>query len=134
MHSTSTALQVATNRPAYLIGSMNQAQRTIDRVMGSLSRSNRWTPRIGGLFDETKKANALDAWDKAGKARGELEGLACELRYTQQTIAGELAVWQEEHVTAGRAMLRKLARESLVRERSKLDTLLRALREARMGS
>jgi ankyrin repeat protein len=134
MHSTSTALQVATNRPAYLIGSMNQAQRTIDRVMGSLSRSNRWTPRIGGLFDETKKANALDAWDKAGKARGELEGLACELRYTQQTIAGELAVWQEEHVTAGRAMLRKLARESLVRERSKLDTLRRALREARMGS
>jgi ankyrin repeat protein len=133
MHSTSTALQVATNRPAYLIAGMSAAQRTIDRVMGSLSRSNRWTPRIGGLFDEAKKSAALEAWDKAGKARGELESLACELRYTQQTVAGELAGWQEGHVERGREMVRRFARESVMREKGKLETLRRALREARMG-
>ena len=88
IHSTSTAIQVATNRPAYLIGSMVQAQKAIDKSKSSISRSNRWTPNIV-FFEDAKKAVALEAWDKAAKAREELETLGCELRYTQQTIAGE---------------------------------------------
>ncbi|KAF2173251.1 hypothetical protein M409DRAFT_49723 [Zasmidium cellare ATCC 36951] len=130
MYSTSTAVQVATDRPAYLIGSMAQAQRSIDKSKNSISRSNRWTPNIG-FFEDAKKAVALDAWDKAAKARRELETLGCELRYTQQTIAGELATWQDEHVKSGRAMLRRLAKESIVKERAKLEGMRRALRQVK---
>ncbi|KAK4547450.1 hypothetical protein LTR36_001106 [Oleoguttula mirabilis] len=130
VQSTSTAIQVALNRPAYLIGSMSQAQRNIDRSLGSISRSNRWTPNIG-LFEDAKRAVAAEAWDKAAKARGELESLGCELRYTQQTVAGELAAWQDEHVRAGRAMLRRFAKESIVKERARLEGMKRALREIR---
>lgn len=128
IQSSSTAIQVALNRPAYLIGSMSQTQRSIDRSMSSISRSNRWTPNIG-LFEDAKRAVAVEAWDKAAKARGELESLGCELRYTQQTVAGELAAWQDEHVRAGRAMLRRFAKESIVKERARLQGMKRALRE-----
>ncbi|KXT14498.1 hypothetical protein AC579_9556 [Pseudocercospora musae] len=130
IHSTSTAIQVATNRPAYLIGSMQQAQRAIDRSKNGVHRSNRWTPNIG-LFEETKKNATLEAWEKAAKARQELESLGCELRYTQQTIAQELAVWQDEHDKSGRQVLRKLAKETIVRERAKMENFQRALREVR---
>ncbi|SMR45034.1 unnamed protein product [Zymoseptoria tritici ST99CH_3D1] len=128
IHSSSSAIQVATNRPTYLIGSMAQAQRAIDRSKSSISRSNRWTPSIG-LFEDAKRAVAMEAWDKAAKARGELETLGCELSYTQQTIAGELAAWQDEHVRSGRAMVKRLAKESIVRERARLEGMKRALRE-----
>lgn len=131
IYSTSSAIQNATNRPAYLIGTMQQAQKTIDKSKNSLSRSNRWTPNIG-LFEDAKKAAALDAWDKAAKARGELESLGCELRYTQQAIAGELAAWQDVHVASGRETLKRLARESVVRERAKLEGMKRALRQIRV--
>ena len=133
MQSSSSALQIALNRPAYLIGSMHQLQRSIDRTLGSLSRTSRWTPNIGGIFEDTKKAVAHDAWDKAAKARNELEGLGCELRYTQQTVAGELANWQDEHVKQGRLAVRTFARGMIVREKARLEGMLRALREVRKG-
>ena len=130
MKSSGNAIQDALERPTYLISSMTQAQRSIDRSMGSISRSNRWTPNIG-FFEDAKKQVAAEAWEKAAKARGELETLGCELRYTQQTVASELASWQEEHVRAGRAMLKRLARETVVRERARLEGMRRALREIR---
>ncbi|KXL47147.1 hypothetical protein M433DRAFT_64428 [Acidomyces richmondensis BFW] len=134
IQSSSTALQIALNRPAYLIGSMASAQRSIDRSYNSLSRSNRWTPNVGGLFEGAKRTAAMEAWEKADKARREMEALGSELRYTQQTVANELAVWQDEHVKAGRAMLRKFARENVVKERSRLEGMRRALREVRKAN
>ena len=128
IHSTSTAIQNALDRPASLIGSMEQSQRTISRTQNSLSRANRWTPNLG-MFEDTKKAAAQDAWNKAAKARRELESLGCELRYTQQTVASELAGWQEEHVKVGKEMLRKLAKDTVVREKARLGSMQRALRE-----
>lgn len=137
LHSSlcsSSALQTSTNRPAYLIGSMQQAQRTIDRSKNSIARSNRWTPNLGiSFFEDAKKSVKMDAWEKASKARMEYEALGSELRYTQQTIAGELAVWQDEHVRAGREMLRRLAREMVVKEKARLEGMKRALRVARGG-
>ncbi len=133
IQSSSNAIQEALDRPAYLIGSMSQAQRTIDRSVGSISRSNRWTPNIG-LFDDAKKQVAQEARAKAAKARTELENLGCELRYTQQTVASELAGWQEEHVRAGREMLRRFAKDTVVRERARFEGMRRALREVRKGS
>ena len=54
------------------------------------------------------------------------------MRYTQQTIAGELAAWQDVHVASGREVLKRLARESVVRERAKLEGMKRALRQIRV--
>nr|OQO29324.1 hypothetical protein B0A51_02900 [Rachicladosporium sp. CCFEE 5018]OQO29874.1 hypothetical protein B0A51_02326 [Rachicladosporium sp. CCFEE 5018] len=136
LHSTYTslsALQTALNRPAYLIGSMTSAQRTISRAQNSLSRSARWTPNIG-LFEDSKQVTTLDAWAKAEKARQEYEALGCELRYTQEVVAGELAGWQEEHVRSGREMLKKLARDMIVKERERLEGIRRALEGARKVS
>ncbi|KAF2223077.1 hypothetical protein BDZ85DRAFT_319363 [Elsinoe ampelina] len=128
--STSTALLVALNRPTHLIGSMESAKRTLDRALGSLSRQSRWTPNIG-FFDETRKAIADQAQEQADKTRRELETLGSELRYTQQTVAAEMAGWQEQHVREGRRVLRELARGMVVRERDRLDGMKRALRELR---
>lgn len=132
IHSSSTAILHALDRPASLIGSMEQLQRTISRSQNSLSRSNRWTPNLG-MFEDTKKAAAQEAWAKAAKARRELESLGCELRYTQSAVAGELAGWQEEHVRVVRGVLRGLARGMVVRERARLGGLERALGEVRRG-
>lgn len=126
--STSAAILAALNRPANLIGSMEQAQRNIDRQLGSLSRQSRWTPNIG-IFDDTRRSLHQEATAKADKATRELEGLGSELRYTQQTVAAELAAWQEEHVRASRRMLKTYARGMVVQERARLESMKRALRE-----
>lgn len=128
--SSSTAVLAALGRPTNLIGSMNQARRNIDRALGSLSRQSRWTPNIG-LFDETRKSIAAEAEGRAAKVQAELDTLGSELRYTQQTVAAELAGWQEEHVRFGRKMLKELAKGMVVKERARLDGMKRALRELR---
>jgi len=128
--SSSTALISALHRPSLLIASMDQARRNIDRQISSLSRQSRWTPNIT-FFDETRRAINEEVNEKAAKARRELEGLGCELRYTQQTVAAELAGWQDEHVRLGRRMLRDFASKSLVREKERLQVLKRAVRELR---
>ncbi|GAM89483.1 hypothetical protein ANO11243_075220 [Dothideomycetidae sp. 11243] len=130
MVTTSQALLTALNRPTHLVGSMESARHTLNRTLGSLSRQSRWTPNIG-FFDETRRAIADEAHDKAEKTRRELESLGSELRYTQQTVAAELAGWQESHVKDGRRMLREFAKATLVKERDRLDGMRRALRELR---
>lgn len=130
--SSTAAILTALTRPSHLIGSMAASQRAIDRHAASLSRQNRWTPNIG-LFDDARRAMAADAASKADKARAELETLGAELRYTQTTVAAELAGWQEGHVRQGREVLRSLARGMVVRERARLEGMRRALREVRKG-
>lgn len=126
--SSSNAVLVALTRPTNLIGSMNQARRNIDRVLGSLSRQSRWTPNIG-LFDEARRSIAAEAEQKAANVQAELDLLGSELRYTQQTVAAELAGWQDEHVKYGRKMLRDLAKGMVVKEKARLEGMKRALRE-----
>lgn len=106
--STSSAIQVALNRPAYLIGSMTATQRSIDRSMDALSRSNTGG-LFAGFFEDSKKGREEAEWGKAAKGRRELESLGAELRYTQKTAADELAVWQDEHIRAGKEALRRFA-------------------------
>lgn len=130
--TSAQALQSALNRPAYLIGSMAQAERAISRSQSGLVRANRWTPNIA-LFDDTKRAAAADALEKEVKARRELESLGCELRYTMVTVASELAGWQEQRAQEGRTGLKQFARAMVVREKARLEGMKRALREARKG-
>ncbi|KAK5251995.1 hypothetical protein LTR16_005541, partial [Cryomyces antarcticus] len=73
---------------------MQQTQKSIDRHLSSMTRQTRWP---SGLFDDTRRHMQLEAAGKAEKAASELETLGCELRYTQQTVAAELAGWQDGH-------------------------------------
>lgn len=128
--SSSTAVLTALSRPPGLISSMNQARRNVDRALGSLNRQSRWTPNIG-LFDETRRSIAAEAEDKAAKVQSELDALGSELRYTQQTVAAELAGWQEDHIRFGKKMLKDMARSMVIKEKARLDGMKRALRELR---
>lgn len=55
--------------------------------------------------------------------------LGRELRYTQQIVAAELAAWQDLHDKMGRKAIRDLAKGMLVKERTTLEGMRRALRK-----
>ncbi|GAB7361063.1 hypothetical protein MBLNU230_g1103t1 [Neophaeotheca triangularis] len=127
-HSTSTALQIALNRPAYLISTMQSTQSSLLATLQGLQRSNRWTP---SLFEASKVQNREEAERKLARGREEVAALGRELRYTQQTVAGELAGWWEGRAGEGRRVVREFAKRSLVRERARLQELRRVLGEVR---
>lgn len=113
------------SRPHSLITSLNTIQKAIDRHSSSLRRSDRWPL---GLLDETRKGIHAEAQEKAQKSREDLRSVGCELRYTQQTVAGELAEWQELHAKLGRRAIRSLAQRMIIRQRDQLDNMKRAMR------
>lgn len=59
----------------------------------------------------------------------EVNNLSRELRYTQQTVAMELAGWQDMHERMGRKAIRELARSMVVVEKMRLAGFQRALRK-----
>ena len=54
--------------------------------------------------------------------------MGCELAYTQQTVAGELAGWQELHAKMGRRAISRFAKQMVVREKDRLEGMKRAVR------
>lgn len=70
----------------------------------------------------------LDAQDRLTRAREDLRVVGSELRYTQQTVAGELAGWQDLHGRLGRRAVRELVEGMVVRERVRLEGMRRAVR------
>lgn len=62
------------------------------------------------------------------KSQEELRGLGSELRYTQQTVASELAGWQDLHEKMGRRAIRMLVQRTVVREKDRLEGMKRAVR------
>ena len=69
-----------------------------------------------------------DAEERLEKAKEDLRGVGCELRYTQQSVAAELAGWQDLHGRMARRAVRKLAGGMVVRERDRLEGMRRAIR------
>jgi len=128
IYSSSKALLKALDRPMKLISAMTSARKSLDRGLGSLNRQSRWTPNIG-LFDETHKAIAEQARERAKQTEKELSGLGSELRYTHQTIVSELAGWQDNHVKFGKRMLRDYVQGQIVKEKDRLEKMKRAMRE-----
>lgn len=104
---------------------MSTIRKAIDRHASSLRRSDRWPL---GLLDETRKGIHAEAQEKAQQSRDELRSVSCELRYTQQTVASELAEWQELHAKLGRRAIRSLAQGMVIRQRDQLDNMKRAMR------
>lgn len=124
------AILAALGRPPALIDAMTAAAKAIDRHTSSLRRSDRWPL---GLLDDTRNRIHHEAAERVDKSREELRHLGSELRYTQQTVAAELAGWRELHDRMGRRAVAVLARRALVRERERLEGMRRALRTLREG-
>ena len=91
-----------------------------------MRRSDRWPL---GLLDDTRRSIQAEAQEKAERSRAEHRVVACELSYTQQTVAAELANWQELHAKLGRRAIRTLAQRMVVKQRDTLDSMKRAMRE-----
>ena len=123
--ATTLAILSSLARPHSLINNLITIQKAIDRHDSSLRRSDRWPL---GLLDETRRGIHADAQEKAEKSRQELRDVGAELSYTQQTIAGELAGWQELHAKMGRRAIRRFAQEMVVREKDRLEGMRRAVR------
>ncbi|KAI9782745.1 MAG: hypothetical protein M1839_004733 [Geoglossum umbratile] len=123
--STINAILGALSRPHSLITSMSQTSKAVDRHLSSLRRSDRWPL---GLLDDTRNKIHQEAAEKVEKAREELAGLGSELRYTQQTVAGELAAFQDLHERMGRRAVKALVARVVVAEKARLEAMKRAIR------
>ncbi|KAI0411317.1 hypothetical protein F5X98DRAFT_56858 [Xylaria grammica] len=131
LQSTIQAMLTALSRPPQLIEQINLARKAIERNYNSVSRSTRWPL---GLLDETRQRINEEKEERARRTQVELDELSKELRYTQQTVASELAGWQDMHGRMGRQVIKEFAKGMLVLERERLQGIRRALRKVRDGS
>lgn len=128
MQSTIDAILIALARPPKLINQISATRRQAERDFSSLNRSTRWPL---GLLDDTRQRMNEEREQRGRQAQTQADDLSRELRYSQQTVASELAGWQEMHERQGRRAVRELARGVLVLERMRLEGMKRALRKAR---
>ncbi|TGO58057.1 hypothetical protein BCON_0059g00360 [Botryotinia convoluta] len=130
IHSTIIAMLLSLSRPTSLISSITTSRKSIERSYNSLSRSTRWPL---GLLDETRQRLNEEKEEKVRRTKEEVEETGRELRYTQQVVAAELAGWQDLHEKMGRKAVKDLAQSMLVRERTTLEGLRRAVRRLKVG-
>ncbi|KAF2967408.1 hypothetical protein GQX73_g6169 [Xylaria multiplex] len=128
LQSTIQAMLTALSRPPQLIEQINLARKAIERNYNSVSRSTRWPL---GLLDETRQRINEEKEERARRTQLELDELSKELRYTQQTVASELAGWQDMHGRMGRQAIKEFAKSMLILERERLQGIRRALRKLR---
>lgn len=126
LQSTIDAILSALTRPPRLINQINASKRTVERSYSSLSRSTRWPL---GLLDDTRQRINEEREERMRAGQAEVDNLSRELRYTQQTVAMELAGWQDMHERMGRRAIRELARNMVVVEKMRLEGMRRALRK-----
>ncbi|KAI0550669.1 hypothetical protein F4679DRAFT_200662 [Xylaria curta] len=126
LQSTIQAMLAALLRPPTLVSRIHLASEAIKRNYNSLSRSTRWPL---GLLDETRQRINEEKEERARRSQMELDELSKELRYTQQTVASELAGWQDMHERMGRQAIKEFARSMLILERERLQGIRRALRK-----
>ncbi|POS76825.1 hypothetical protein DHEL01_v204773 [Diaporthe helianthi] len=126
LQSTIDAILSALARPPRIINQINVSRRTVERNFTSLSRSTRWPL---GLLDDTRQRLNEEREERMRAGQAEVNNLSRELRYTQQTVAMELAGWQDMHEKMGRRAIRELARGMVVLEKMRLEGMKRALRK-----
>ncbi|KAI1817861.1 hypothetical protein GGS20DRAFT_458951 [Poronia punctata] len=131
LQSTIQAMLLALSKPPHLIGQITLARKALERNQNYLSRSTRWPL---GLLDEARQRISEDREDKARRDQIRVNGLSKELRYTQQTVASELAGWQDMHERMGRQAIKDFARDMLILERERLQGIKRALRKLQDGN
>ncbi|KAK0733422.1 hypothetical protein B0T26DRAFT_669831 [Lasiosphaeria miniovina] len=122
------AILKALARPPQTIAKIIGIRREVERGYSSLNRSSRWPL---GLLDDTRQRLNEEREEKTRRHEIEAELLSKELRYTQQTVALELAGWRDMHEKMGRKAIKDLAKGMLIAEKMRLDGLQRALRKVR---
>ncbi|RKF62760.1 putative vps9 domain protein [Erysiphe neolycopersici] len=125
IHGTIIAMLLALSRPNSLIDTISTTNKSIERSYNSLSRSTRWPL---GLLDETRLRLNEEKEEKVRKEKKEVEEVGRELRYTWGIVAGELAGWQESHEKMGKKAIVDLVKGMVIREKSVLQGMKRALR------
>src|SRR5204863_9198680 len=125
LHSSLLALLISLSRPTSLISSITQSSKSLARDYNSLSRSTRWPL---GLLDDTRQRIDREKEEKVRKGEEEKRELGKELRYSMQVVANELAGWQEWRVRTARTAVRDLVRVMVVREKTRLEGMKRAIR------
>ncbi len=128
IQSSVEAILVALGRPPRLILQIQSARKQVEREYQSLGRSTRWPL---GLMDDARQRVKEEREERARQSQVNSDDLCRELRYAQQTVANELAGWQEMHERIGRRAIRDLARGMLVQEQDRLQAMQRALRRVR---
>ncbi|KAK4192831.1 hypothetical protein QBC35DRAFT_203831 [Podospora australis] len=128
LYSNIEAILKALARPPQTISKIIAIRREVERNYNTLSKSSRWPL---GLLDETRLRNNEEREEKARKMERDAELLGKELRYTQTTVAQELAGWREMHEKMARKAIRDLARGMVIAERGRLEGVMRALRRVR---
>ncbi|KAI4212301.1 MAG: hypothetical protein LQ351_005014 [Letrouitia transgressa] len=123
--STNLAILSSLSRPHTLISSLQNLHDTLSKHTSSLRRSDRWPL---GLLDNTRKSIHAEAQARVDRTKEQIRQMGCELSYTQRTVAGELAGWQEGHVRMGRRAVGALAKAMVIRERERLEDMRRAVR------
>lgn len=131
IQSTVQAMLSSLSRPTNLIGQITAAKREADRNDSAATRPSRWPL---GLLDDSRQRNQEEKEKRARESREQAAYLSKELRYTQQTVAAELAGWKESHDLVGIRAIRDYARGMVVQERIRLEGMQRALRIVRMGN
>ncbi|KAK6958303.1 hypothetical protein Daesc_001101 [Daldinia eschscholtzii] len=126
LQSTIQAMLSSLSKPLQLVTQIVSSRKAIERNYSSVSRSTRWPL---GLLDETRQRLNEEREEKARRAQTEVDFLSKELRYTQQTVASELAGWEDMHERMGRRAIKEFARGMLVLERERLQGIRRAQRK-----
>ncbi|KAI0111670.1 hypothetical protein F4814DRAFT_362734 [Daldinia grandis] len=126
LQSTIQAMLSSLSRPLQLVTQIVSSRKAIERNYSSVSRSTRWPL---GLLDETRQRLNEEREEKARRAQTEVDVLSKELRYTQQTVASELAGWEDMHERMGRRAIKEFAKGMLILERERLQGLRRAQRK-----
>ncbi|KAI1006233.1 hypothetical protein K3495_g1983 [Podosphaera aphanis] len=129
LHSTVVAMLSSLSRPNSLITTICASKKSIERSFNSLSRSTRWPL---GLLDETRQRLNEEKEERVRKEKAEVEELDRELRYTWAVVASELAGWQEGHERMARRAVKELVRGMVIRERTVLEGMKRALRKLKL--
>ncbi|KAK3941513.1 hypothetical protein QBC46DRAFT_100101 [Diplogelasinospora grovesii] len=122
------AILRALARPPQTITQIMGIRRAVERNYSTLNRSSRWPL---GLLDDTRQRMNEEREEKNRRIEFEAVKLSKELRYAQQTVAGELAGWRDMHERMGRKAIRDLAKGMLISERMRLEGIQRALRKVR---
>lgn len=131
LHSTLIAHLLSLSRPQSLIQLIQSKSGAIKAQYASLGRSTRWPL---GLLDDTRQRLDREKEKKIENTESEKEDLGRELRECQQTVASELAGWQDWRARESKRAIRELVKGCLSVERQRLESLNRAIRKLRPPS
>ncbi|KIX04594.1 uncharacterized protein Z518_05464 [Rhinocladiella mackenziei CBS 650.93] len=136
-HSTIAAVQSALLKPSTLISQIVSTQRNLEKNKSSLINNS--GPRKGIMninfpgTEESRLKSIKDTEKKILQAGIDIDRLGKELRYTQEIVVGELAGWTTWREEWGKEEIKRMARNTVVKEKERLRCMQRALRLLKEG-